>query len=157
MVLLELLKETHIEDYLSSFSRAVQSIVGVSDSFQEQDYLKERIEKQQIGKTFFYCILDPEKKQCIGAIEIRDKQEYPGQLYCWLNEQYWGTGVFAYAMRAAAQDYFSHTDEPFFTAHVNKNNKRSYRALKKCGFADTGIYNGPWGKQYQLMLRNKYF
>lgn len=154
IVFLELLSEKHVSSYLSAFSQVVQLFVHASGEQAERAYLQERLIKQANKKTFFYCILD-ERESCIGAIEIRDKEEYPGQLYCWLNERYWGTGIFQQAMVFAAQDYFKNTHFLFFMAHVDKDNKRSYRALKKCGFTDVGMTNGSRGLQYQLVLRKK--
>jgi len=155
VIFLEQLSMHHVDGYFAAFSQIVQALVGVSDISAEHHYLQERLVKQQDQKTCFYCIFDVQKNQCIGAIEIRDSGEHPGQLYCWVNEHYWATGAFVRAMRLAALDYFLNTCALFFTAHVYIHNKRSYYALKKCGFADTGIFHGPWGLQYQLILRNK--
>jgi len=156
-VFLELLSDKYILDYLSAFSCTVQEMVRVADIGSEYCYLQERLVKQQDKKTVFYCVFDGLDKNCIGAIEIRDGIEHAGQLYCWLNEHYWGTGLFTRAMCLASHSYFVQSGAPFFTAHVDKNNKRSYYALKKCGFADQGIVKGPRGAQYQLVLRRKLY
>lgn len=153
-IFLESLTEEYVASYLASFSRIVQALVHVSDREAERVYVEECLIKQKENKTFFYCIVQ-QKNTCIGAIEIRSEWEYLGQLYCWLNEQYWGIGIFQQAMVFAAHDYFMQTNALFFTAHVDQGNKRSYWALKKCGFADFGFVAGPRGLQYRLALRKK--
>jgi hypothetical protein len=40
----------------------------------------------------------------------------------------------------------------YYTANVDVENLRSYYALKKFGFIDSGIKNGPYGMQYKLFL-----
>lgn len=145
-LVLQLLHESHINAYLAAFSNAVQAILHASAE-SEKNYLIERLRDQN---TFFYTIFF--NKSLVGAIEIRDNPEQ-GQLYCWIAQNHWGSGIFQHAIARAAQNYFDQTDALYFTAHVDINNKRSYRALKKAGFADYGLCNGPRGKQYVLLKR----
>jgi RimJ/RimL family protein N-acetyltransferase len=141
--------------YLALFSPMVQSALSVSSVAEEREYLIVHLAQQMHGMTFFYGIFLSDTQQLIGAIEIRDKNAYRGQLYCWVHEKYWGTGYFIQAMQRAAADYFGQTNARFFNALVSTSNKRSYKALKKCGFADSGFYSGLDGDSFELVLRRQ--
>jgi len=147
------LNESFFTQYMKAFSERVRSLLHVSDSASELDYLRVRLEKKETKHALFFCIFDKQTEQLIGAVEIRDQRETSNQLYGWLHEDHWGFGKYQEALRIAAQEYFIRTNHIFFSAHVDVKNKRSYRAHKKCGFADIGICNGPRGRQYQLVLR----
>jgi RimJ/RimL family protein N-acetyltransferase len=151
---LVLLSYGQVQSYLAMFSPMVQSLVHVSSVSAEQAYVLYRI-GQNAAAPFFYGIIEQLSYQLIGAIDIRDPFTSAGQLYCWLNEQFWGRGYIQQAIALAAQDYFRCTQERYFNAHVDVANLRSYYALKKAGFADYGFYNGPRGRQYNLILRKK--
>lgn len=143
------LRDSDLDDYERIFTPLVQEALHVSSAAAERIYIKERIE----GTTFLFGVLLD--NMLIGALEIRDASTSRGQLYCWLNESFWGNGYFQKALSLAAAFYFNHTNERYITAHVDCNNLRSYRALKKAGFADAGYVAGPHGKQYELLLRRK--
>jgi RimJ/RimL family protein N-acetyltransferase len=152
---LQPLHQTHITEYLSLFSPIVRNYLHVDSCDSEYTYILERLEKQQCGDTFFYSILLQDTNAMIGALEIRDPKEHKGQLYCWLNEQFWAQGYFQEAIHLAADYYFAITKQLFITVRVDVSNLRSYKALKKCGFADVGKSLGGWGMQYELILRKK--
>lgn len=155
LVYLQELNESFFSDYITAFSPKVRKKLHVKHATSELEYLRQRLEQQKEGKTVFFCIFDKQTKRLIGAIEIRDQSETGSQLYCWLHEDFWGTGRYQEALRLASQEYFKKTNEDFFYAHVDQNNKRSYYALKKNGFTDIGTHSGPHGRQYQLVLRKK--
>ena len=105
------------------------------------------------GKGLFYCIYL--SHQLIGAIAIRNKDRYAGQLYGWLHEAHRSKCFYQEAVMLIAHTYFTLTQELIISAHVDCDNIISYKAHKKAGFADTGISQGPYGKQFELILRNK--
>lgn len=154
-VTLRPLQIEYIDQYLKAFSPEVQSALFVDTPQAERDYLVESIEKSGQGEAVFFCIFDNAHNTLVGAIEIRPSPQHSGQLYCWLNEAYRGKGILKESMQLAAQAYFKLTGRIFFNAHVDICNNRSYRALKKCGFADMGMSRGPRGAQYELVLRRK--
>jgi RimJ/RimL family protein N-acetyltransferase len=105
-----------------------------------------------------YCIFDAKENKLIGTLEIREKNDKdPGQFGCWLNERYRGGGRIQEAIKLITNIYFRLTDVPLFTAHVRLWNKRSYRALLKAGFTDTGKFYYEDGKptRYLLEFRRK--
>lgn len=142
-----------LDDYERIFTPVIQETLHVSSAAAERIYIKERIAHHADGRTFLFGIFLNDA--LIGALEIRDASTSRGQLYCWLNESFWGNGYFQKALSLAAAFYFDHTNERYITAHVNCDNLRSYRALKKAGFADAGYVMGPHGKQYELLFRRK--
>ncbi len=148
-VILRLLEQNHLARYCAQLSPSVCAALHMSDIASEYTYLCERLNTQ----PFLYSIFDKRDDHLIGGLEIRSSDISRGQLYCWLNETYWGSGRFREALALASGEYFKHSNEPFFTAHVDVCNKRSYWALKKCGFADIGMGDGPYGKQYKLIKR----
>jgi len=154
-VTLKPLEESFFTQYIVMFSPKVRELLHVSSQESEVEYLRDRIEKQKRGQIFFYCIFENETDSLIGAIEIRNLQETDSQLYSWLNEAYWGTGMYQEALKLVSREYFDETQEKFYSANVDVANLRSYKALKKHGFIDTGLKKGPQGKQYTLILRNK--
>lgn len=151
-IALEILSHDHIDHYLSVFSRTVRDVLRVESVESERVYLKH---VQQEPGTYFFCIFTRDERALIGAIAIRDAQVYAGQLYCWLHERYWGSGYFQQALILAAQIYFANTDRAYFTARVDCTNMRSYRALKKAGFADIGLVRGAYCRQFELVLRRQ--
>lgn len=155
IITLRLLSTEFFSEYVKMFSPKVREMLHVSSANSELEYLEDRVEKIKQRATFFYCIFDNHTNHLIGAVEIRNELEAAGQLYIWIHENYWGSGSYQEALRLCAQEYFKNSDRPFFNAHVDVSNKRSYRALKKCGFAEMGFYKGPYGKQYDLILRKK--
>lgn len=95
------LQRDDIEAYMKMFSPAVRGALFVSSLQEEREYVIVHLEQQLHGMTHFYGIFLSDRNQLIGAIEIRDANAYRGQLYCWINEQYWGAGYFLEAMRVA--------------------------------------------------------
>lgn len=154
-VLARPLAEQHITDYLRMFSNTVRALLHVQSLESEYEYLHACIKKMREGLTHFYCLFNVGDDQLIGAIEIRSYQENRGQLYSWLNEQYWGSGYYQEALGLVAACYFEQTARTFFSVHIDVENKRSYRALKKCGGAHIGICHGAYGKQYQMIIRRR--
>ena len=154
-IVLRELREDFFQAYLMAFSELVREMLHVEKKQSELRYLQKRFEKQKKEQTLFFCIFDKETDRLIGAIEIRDQRETSSQLYSWLHEDFWGTGRYQEALRLASQEYFIRTNAPFFSAHVDADNRRSYYALKKQGFADVSVHKGPYGKQYELILRKK--
>lgn len=146
------LQASFIDEYLAQFSDAVRRALRVSALESERRYLEEQLLQEN---SYFYCIFNKDN-QLLGAIAIRNKELYAaGQLYSWLNENYWGLGYYQEALQLLSEYYFTVTNQQYYTAQVDTDNIRSYKALKKAGFADIGIAPGPHGKQYQLILRRK--
>lgn len=154
-VVLRLLSHFYFPEYLCMFSPTVRMALHVSDTQSELCYLKERLIKMHDGKTLFYCIFDKQADQLVGGIEIRDDQIHRGQLYSWMNEDFWGGGRYQEALALASQEYFKSFNALFFNAHVDIVNQRSYHALRKFGCAQGGYCNGPNGKQYNLIIRKR--
>lgn len=145
------LTESRIPEYIAAFSEPVKRALHVTTNASEEEYLRTHLVDP--GNSVFYLIYLQDV--CIGAIAIRDKRRFPGQLYSWLNHQYWGRGYYQMALRQVLKNYFQKTGELLCTAQVDITNSASYKALKKSGFADMGITNGPYGKQYELLYRDK--
>lgn len=145
LITLRELKEDYFFDYHSMFSSTVRKAMEFPESI-TLDYtikfLKLEMAKSQEGKQLLYCIFDNKENKLIGAIDIREKNiKDPGQVGCWINENYWGGGRFQEALKLIIQTYFKlHPDQESFSAHVRLWNKRSYNALKKFGFKDVGYY-----------------
>lgn len=146
-IIIEPLQLQHIDSYLAQFSFIIRRTLSVFSLDSERAYLEMRC----AATNFFYVIKDTHTASIIGAIEIRD----PGhlsQLYCWLNEQYWGRGYFSYAFKQVLYLYHDATGEKIITACVDENNLQSLRALMKNGFKKKGSRLGPQGKQIILEL-----
>src|SRR5579872_4418621 len=149
-VILNCLSREVIDAYLEKFSSTIQTLLHVSDVQSERQYLMARCAQQ----SFFYTITHREHGAVIGAIEIRN----PGhisQLYCWINEQFWGCGYFKQALRLAVREYAAQTHEMMISACVDTTNARSLAALQAAGFKKKGTRNGPHGMQMVLELHIK--
>lgn len=151
-LILEQLAQNHFEAYLAMFSPFIQKILNVSDTQEEHEYLKLQYQKVQNNQTFFYCIIEAFSQQLIGALEIRSKA-HRSQLYNWINEQFWGNGYYQEALLTLLPHYFKqHPEEEEVNARVDISNLRSFYALKKCGFTQTGIFKGSREDQYNLII-----
>jgi RimJ/RimL family protein N-acetyltransferase len=160
-VILRKLKESFFIDFHNMFSRDVRQNIEFPE-YIDLDYtirfLKYEMERDRTGKQLMYCIFDAKENKLIGTLEIREKNDKdPGQFGCWLNERYRGGGRIQEAIKLITNIYFRLTDVPLFTAHVRLWNKRSYRALLKAGFTDTGKFYYEDGKptRYLLEFRRK--
>ncbi len=150
-VFLEPLQAQHIAHYLQMFSPKVRALLRVKALSFERQYP----EQKTSGDSFFYVIKEGTTGIVIGAIEIR-APIYRSQLYCWINECWWGAGYFQEAMQLAARAYFIQTNADTLSARVDCDNLRSYHALKKAGFTSDGMVDGPAGKQFSLVLKREY-
>ncbi|MCA9770208.1 GNAT family N-acetyltransferase [Candidatus Dependentiae bacterium] len=154
LVTIASLKERDIATYLEELSDVVRHTLYISSKQTKKECLESsKVDVQENGAICVYAILENKTKKLIGAIEIRPMYQFKGQLYVWLNEQYWGEGYFKEAIDLITQMYFENVLETFCTAHVDVMNVRSYKAFKKAGFADKEIYDGPYGKQYVLVYK----
>lgn len=169
IVTLKILDRSYFQDYANMFSAKVKEFLHVQHDESEIKYLETRLENH----SFFYCIFLNTENKLIGAIEIRDLTESDGQLYSWVNENYWGSGAYQEALKLISKKYFETCNLKnidavnvgcgsngnirckYYTANVDAENLRSYYALKKFGFIDSEIKNGPYGLQYKLLLVNK--
>lgn len=151
LIVLYPLAQEYIASYLAHYSLRVQTLLHVNDIEEELRYLHECLADNH---AFFYVITQKSKQTVIGAIEIR-RPTYRSQLYCWLNEQYWGKGYFQEAMQLLADIYFKSTGHAAIGACVDYDNDRSFYALKKAGFQEKRIGQGPYGMQYELILKRK--
>lgn len=148
-ICIERLSDTHITAYMNAFTEVVRVPLRVSSIESEKIYLQERMAQKT---PFFFVVILKKTKQLIGAIEIRDVS-HRSQLYCWLNEKWWGSGAFQKAMKLVSNHYFSKTKEVAISARVDYSNERSKRALEKAGFVVEGIASGPREKQYCMRLK----
>lgn len=136
-----------IDSYCAMFSPTIAQALH-TDVDAERVYIEQQC-KQRNG--LFYCIVSCAAQTIMGAIAIG----HNGALYSWLNEAYWGQGYYQQALVMLAGIYFAQTESRYFSAYVDVENKRSYYALTKCGFAPYAIRRGPFGKQHHLILRRK--
>jgi len=81
LVILKSLQESFFELYLEMFSELVMAFLHVSMKKSEEEYLCDRLDKHIKNQTLFYCIFNKKENKLIGVIEIRDAQEFEGQLY----------------------------------------------------------------------------
>ena len=147
LLFLDQLSHHYITPYLDQFSSYIQKLLHVQNVESERTYLEARCAQN----SFFYVIVNKFNNQLIGAIEIRN----PGhlsQLYCWINEQFWGNGYFQEAMHLAARAYKNETNHHTISACVDTRNGRSLHALEKAGFKKRGTRTGPHGLQFVLQL-----
>lgn len=151
LVVLYPLAQGHISSYVQHYSVRVQQLLHVDNLQQEIRYVHQSLTDKN---SFFYGITQKSSPTIIGAIEIRSPV-YRSQLYCWLNEHYWGKGYFQEAMQLVAIHYFKVTGHGTICACVDYENERSFYALKKVGFQEKRITQGPYGLQYELVLKQK--
>jgi RimJ/RimL family protein N-acetyltransferase len=156
MISLVPLELSLIDRYLGALSPRVADLLHISCLEQEKQYIMPYCEKNLMWP--FFVILESAEGNAIGGIQIRSPEISVGQLYCWINEQYWGKGHFRAALIQACRTFFTHnSEESLITAHVEVTNERSYYALKKVSFCDKGIRLGSYGPEYELVLLKKFF
>jgi RimJ/RimL family protein N-acetyltransferase len=155
LITLRPLESKDINVYLEQLSDVVKQTLHIGSNDDESTYISERLVAQKNNITCVYAVINNKSNELIGAVEIRPPIQYSGQLYIWLNEHYWGGGYFKEAIQIVIALYFQETNASFFTAHVDVYNTRSYFALKKAGFTDSAICNGPYGQQYVLLYRRR--
>jgi len=146
-VILESLSDHLIPSYFEQFSSLIKSLLHVQDEQSEYNYLQARIEQN----AFFYVIIKKDTEQLIGAMEIRDPG-HASQLYCWINERYWGAGYFKESMQLLTDYYQKQTGYHALTACIDCTNVRSFYALKKIGFKKIGTRMGPFGNQHVIKI-----
>jgi hypothetical protein len=102
IVTLKILDKSYFQGYMSMFSETVKKFLHVKHDESEIKYLETRLE----NKSFFYCIFLNTENKLVGAIEIRDLSESDGQLYSWVNENYWGSGAYQEALAIISKKIF---------------------------------------------------
>lgn len=135
-----------IDSYLHQFSPTIQALLYVDNPLSERHYLVGRCES-----PYFFVIRENQSGSLVGALEIRDPG-HKSQLYCWVNERFWGNGYFKEAFNIIARLYKKETQEKTISACVYNTNERSLHALKAVGFYETGMRLGPYGNQIMLAL-----
>lgn len=157
LVTLKKLREEYFIDFHNMFSSKVRELFE-SPKHITLDYtiriLRYIMELNDKGETLYYCIFDNKDNRLIGAIEVREKNDIdPGQMGCWINENYWGGGRIQEAYKLIGQTYFNlKPQEKSFDAHVRVWNIRSYKAMKKFGFIDVGTVKASDGKADRKVL-----
>jgi RimJ/RimL family protein N-acetyltransferase len=145
VITLRALKEDHFLDFHNMFSSTVRKAMEFPETI-SLNYtirmLKLELEKISQRKTLYYVVFDNKDDKLIGYVEVREKNPAdPGQFGFWVNENYWGGGRAVEAAQLIARTYFRlYPDKNSFTAHVRLWNHRSYGALKKSGFKETGYF-----------------
>lgn len=162
VVTLKKLREEFFIDFHNMFSSKVRELfespkhITLDYTIRVLSYIMDLHAK---GETLYYCIFDNKDNRLIGAIEVREKNDIdPGQLGCWINENYWGGGRIQEAYKLIAQTYFKvKPHEKSFDAHVRTWNIRSYKAMKKFGFIDVSTVKASDGKadRHVLELRRE--
>lgn len=155
-VVLRTLKEHYFIDIHNMFSADVRQWLEYPE-YVDLEYtirmLKYEMEESRLGRQLQYCIFDAKDHCFIGLIEVREKRDTdPGQFGCWLNERYRGGGRIQEAIKLISNIYFRLHKVDSFTAHVRLWNKRSYNALLKAGFKDTGKFFYEDGKPTRYLL-----
>jgi RimJ/RimL family protein N-acetyltransferase len=161
VVTLVKMTEDHFKDYHDMFSDTVRKNLEfpahISFAYTIA-YLKYEMKDARDGKVLLYAIFDNKDNKLIGSIEVRDKSDkHPGQLGCWINENYWGKGRLQEALSLVTKTFFDlKPKEKEYIAHVRLWNKRCYNALKKGGMKEIGyFYEDGQKARYILEMRRK--
>ena len=145
LVTLKQLKEEDFINFHNMFSNDVRKNLEYPPYINlgwSIEYLKEEMERTRKGEQLMYVIFDNKENKLIGSVEVRELNDSdPGQLGCWVNENYRGGGRFQESLDLISKTYFAlKPHEKQYIAHVRLWNKRSYYALKKYGFKDAGFF-----------------
>lgn len=145
IITLKMPKEEYFLDFHNMFSDTVRKNLEFPKHISlgyTIAYLREEMKKSAKGEQLWYMIFDNKDNKLIGGIEIRELNDIdPGQLGCWINENYWGGGRLQEALHLITKMYFSlKPQEKSYIAHVRLWNKRSYYALKKYGLKEVGYF-----------------
>jgi RimJ/RimL family protein N-acetyltransferase len=154
IVTLKLLKEDYFIDFHNMWSQDVRHFIEYPEFINLEftlQYLKKEMEKLAQGQELVYCIFDNKADNLIGALDIREKNDC-GQFGCWLNERFRGGGRIQEAIKLITNIYFRLYNKQSFIAHVRLWNTRSYKALLKAGFTDTGTFYYENGKPTRYIL-----
>jgi RimJ/RimL family protein N-acetyltransferase len=144
IVTLKKLREEYFIDFHNVFSTTVREAfespkhITLDYTIHVLRYIMDLCDK---GETLYYVIFDNKDDKLIGAIEVREKNDIdPGQLGCWLNENYWGGGRIQEAYQLISKAYFQlKPNEKSYEAQVRSWNIRSLKAMLKFGFVDEAI------------------
>lgn len=151
VVSLQLLKEDHFLDYHNMFSDTVRKSLEFPKHISLAytiAFLRSEMKKTARGEQILYMIFDNKDNKLIGGVEIREENDDdPGNLGCWVNENYWGKGRFQEALRLINKEYFRlRPDRKNYIVFIRDWNKRSYHAFKKFGYEEVtraAVKRGP--------------
>ena len=107
---------------------------------------------------FPYAIIDKNTSDFIGVFLIKldlfDKDCFEFTIY--LDEQYWGKGVYTEVLPYMTQFAFNDIGTGNFRGCVMEKNKASSRVLEKCGFTLEKIFEVPGleGKILSYLMKN---
>ncbi len=139
IITLKKLREEHFIDWHNMYSNKVRELF-LSPKHMTLDMtiwqLRHLMASSDKGETLYYCIFDNKDDRLVGGIEIRENAP-PGDLGCWINENYWGGGRSKEAIKLISKAYFQlNPHKNSYEAHVYEWNKRSLKAMKKAGLVE---------------------
>jgi RimJ/RimL family protein N-acetyltransferase len=119
-------------------------------------FMKKSLERMHNGEIMIYSIFDNTDKKLIGSIELRSNHANdPGQIGCWINEQYWGGKRFQEAIKLISDAYFAITGTNSYTAQVDCDNVRSLHAFENAGFIKIGPKNKTPQPRREILIMHK--
>ena len=159
VISLKLLTEQHFLDYHNMFSDTVRKNLEFPKHISlgyTMAYLRSEMKKTERGEQLLYMIFDNKDNTLIGGVEIREDNDLdPGNLGCWVNENYWGKGRFQEALKLINEEYFRlRPDRKEYIVFIRKWNKRSFHAFKKFGYEEVtraAVKMGPMFKDAHYM------
>ena len=80
---------------------------------------------------------------CISAITGEYENNRSAEIGYWLGENYWGKGIATDSVKQITSYVFASTNIVRLFAPVFDSNKKSMSVLKKCGYSDDDIKDGP--------------
>lgn len=143
---LELLAPEHFDKYAEAFSQRVKNYLDLPPSTGTKtvtEWLKLELAKQYYGRQLTYVVISPQN-EIAGSLSI-SKVPLPdyGQIFGWLNEKHWGSGMTQEALKLGLTEYFRVTKDHESNAYIRPFNVRCYLALKKIGFVTAGRSTSP--------------
>ncbi|MGP1438260.1 MAG: GNAT family N-acetyltransferase [Treponema sp.] len=135
-----ILRSFTLEDAKNVFEYASDPEVVKYLTWEAHKNIEESI---HVIKTFYlndntFCIELKDEKKCIGAFELRPKEDIFSFGYV-LNRKYWNCGIMTEVLQKMLEISFTTLGAKCFEGAYYEGNEASGAVMKKCGMAYQGI------------------
>ena len=105
----------------------------------EKDFLRKMAAERKQGLSYIYSIFYGEKLVGGCGLHINQRRRYIGEIGYFVDEDYWGRGIAAKAVRKLEKFAFKELDLKRIEILTDLDNIASQRVAIKCGYQKEGL------------------
>lgn len=127
----------------------IVGIVSKTKSIMDTEIFMDEVIQKKMNKTYFpYIIIDTNKNDLIGFLDIKniDWNIPKAEIGYFIDNNYTGKGIAKKALNQIVLHYFYSLKFSKFLLRIHRDNKASINVAEKCGFVVEGIITKDYKK-----------